>query len=67
MTRQLKIGEQPWHARVMDAMAIAAGFLRQRATEPRFSHPAETSVTLLGVRHPNCVSATRFTQGSVRR
>jgi predicted ABC-type transport system involved in lysophospholipase L1 biosynthesis ATPase subunit len=33
--RQFNIGEQPWHARVMHAMAIVTGFLRQRATEPR--------------------------------
>ena len=35
--RQLQLGEQPGHARVMDAIAVATGFLRQRTTEPRLA------------------------------
>jgi hypothetical protein len=28
---EIEIGEQPWHAGVMDRVAIAAGLLRERA------------------------------------
>ena len=32
--RQFEVGEQARHARVMHGIAVAAGFLCQRATEP---------------------------------
>ena len=29
--RQLEVGEEPWHARVVDCVSVAAGLLRERA------------------------------------
>jgi len=32
--RQLQVGEEPWHARVVDCVSVAAGLLRERARQP---------------------------------
>ena len=39
--RQLQLGEQSWHACIVHGVAVAAGLLRQRTTEPRLSDAAQ--------------------------
>src|SRR6476620_11326970 len=48
---QFKIGKEAWHASVMHRIAITAGFLRQRATEPRLAdaaRPRDQQIKMLG-------------------
>ena len=49
--RQLEVGEQPRHAGVMHAVAVAAGLLCQRAGQPRLADPAwagDEQIAMLG-------------------
>ena len=38
--RQLQVGEQPWHTRVVHGVAVAAGLLRERAGQPGLADAA---------------------------
>jgi hypothetical protein len=49
--RQFEIGKEARHAGVMHRIAITAGFLRQRATEPRLADAAgsrDQQIAMLG-------------------
>jgi len=48
---KFQIGEQPRHAGVVDGVAVTAGFLRQRARQPRLAdaaRPGDQQVAVLG-------------------